>query len=1084
MPIGLQPLPPLLAGFRASQRRRPPRAPLLSPEEEQSLIRSLGSKALGGITTVAALEDIPGGAFRNILTGQMPSGRLASFEGRATGRDVLEHWGLAPRNRPGFHPIKDPIDALFDVAGFGVEVGTDPFAWGTGGAAAVGRAGKLARAAGLTKLVQKAAGKGVGKRLARLTGTLRPALKLGGKPAQEAAERAAAKMGIKLADVIDEPLGGLKMLFHRPSGGKYGKYAQEVAELRYGGLPEARVAAHTTQHALETRYGEAFKAFDDAYGPIIRGETSTGVGPRFAEAIGLKYDVGDIVRAADRENFGRVQKIMPKTARVWFRNPKTGAVAVKQLPHEQLTLSFKKGTTPAQDFAREQTLEAFDKLAHMTGETTYEQAFRWTMPKGAVPSPEVGRAIEGAMGNVRQANKSLWTDLRQKGGTAEFLPEMQQFEHLPRYAALKKRTPYQYRELSTRAGSMIARREAIQTVPKEIANRIARDPKARGPGAAEHILGTYGEFLGDSPRFPSAEEHATRLAEWAAEHPKALVTKKQDILTMRTMDEEMRYLEGGHRASATVDAIHEHFRMNLVDDGMEVSAAFRRAGMKDERAIEHFAKVLGESVDDVRTLKIRSEAVDAAVAIRKLHVNQEWAEQLGKTLGKAMQWFRNNLTIPFPAFWVRNFNSGQVVNMVFGDMASPKDVAVYLKQFGRARRVARGMEPDVLRQAQMHNLIGMHQGFEEASSFRLPGESLAPGRPFDIGSAYRGAVQHVADEPGLLGRVPGGRQAQVGYRTYMTSAARVNQQVEWYNRVPMWLYLQEKGYTPAAAARRVLELQFDYSHHTAFEATVVRPFIVPFYVFTKGMAGLMTRTLMERPGGLFGQILRGTARARGAQPILPPYIAETSAIPLPPGPGGADRYLTGMGMAWEDVTPFLGQGAGAAGLETLSRMNPMIKGPLEYLTGQTFFQRGPRGGRPLEALDPTLGRLIANITGRERPVATPKGLEVLSANLPTSRYLTSARTLTDPRKGWLGGGVNLLTGWRISDVPERAKDRVLKEALAARQAELGAIPFEKQWFPEEVLGGMDAETRQQAMEMQAISAMLRRRQQARSEVGP
>ncbi|KKL20679.1 hypothetical protein LCGC14_2453020, partial [marine sediment metagenome] len=123
-----------------------------------------GSTAIGGIAAAAATLDTPAGAIRNLLTGQLPGVNPLSFEGRATGRDVLQSFGLVGKNRPGFiapgGSWYNPLDWDWsDLAGFATEVALDPLTYFTFGGSAVGKAGKALRSAGLWDFLPAAAAK-------------------------------------------------------------------------------------------------------------------------------------------------------------------------------------------------------------------------------------------------------------------------------------------------------------------------------------------------------------------------------------------------------------------------------------------------------------------------------------------------------------------------------------------------------------------------------------------------------------------------------------------------------------------------------------------------------------------------------------------------------------------------------------------------------------------------------------------------------------------------------------------------------------------------------------------------------------
>lgn len=181
----------------------------------------------------------------------------------------------------------------------------------------------------------------------------------------------------------------------------------------------------------------------------------------------------------------------------------------------------------------------------------------------------------------------------------------------------------------------------------------------------------------------------------------------------------------------------------------------------------------------------------------------------------------------------------------------------------------------------------------------------------------------------------------------------------------------------------------------------------------------------------------------------------------------------------EDPLSFLGSGFRGAGLEALSRINPLIKGPLEWATGQSFFQKTPMGGRPLEDLDPTLGRTISNIAGEQYPVELPRSLEALAANSPLTRLFTSARTASDPRKSNLAKAMQLGTGFRIADVSPGAQDAMLQEQIDEVKKSLGGRTFSKSYVPEDVRAQLSPQNLLDAMKMDALERLIRERKKKR-----
>ena len=126
----------------------------------------------------------------------------------------------------------------------------------------------------------------------------------------------------------------------------------------------------------------------------------------------------------------------------------------------------------------------------------------------------------------------------------------------------------------------------------------------------------------------------------------------------------------------------------------------------------------------------------------------------------------------------------------------------------------------------------------------------------------------------------------------------------------------------------------------------------------------------------------------------------------------------------------------------MARSNPLIKSPMEFLQGSSFFQTGPGGtGRSLDDMDPVLGRLISNVkqnvTGRpQKGKAQPFGgaslgpiIESGLSASPFSRLLSTARQLSDPRKNLAEKGMNFLTGVKSTTLSPYQLDYAAKQAM-------------------------------------------------------
>ena len=222
---------------------------------------------------------------------------------------------------------------------------------------------------------------------------------------------------------------------------------------------------------------------------------------------------------------------------------------------------------------------------------------------------------------------------------------------------------------------------------------------------------------------------------------------------------------------------------------------------------------------------------------------------------------------------------------------------------------------------------------------------------------------------------------------------------------------------------------------------------------------------MQRPGGRLAQTIRAT-NASGGNDLVPDHMRETLPVPITDNPvfemmfgkppQGNNRYLAGFGLMHEDSLAF-GIDPKSVAMEALSRMNPLLKGPLELVTGRSFNMRGQDGsGRRLDSLDPTLGRLLGNLSGKSQPVETPLWIEQLLNNSPASVALNRAKSLTDTRKR-LGDTplpgpsaiINALTGIRVADISPEQQLRTLEGLIDQRLRSEGGKTFERVYMPSE-----------------------------------
>lgn len=1054
----------------------------MPPELEESLLRSIGGSALSGLgwigetlgkpvsTVTGILSGLSGGEWGGGLLNLIPFSDTLGItdpQERVGGRDLLEEVGLLGRNQAGLD--------FGDVAGFAAEVGLDPLTYLTMGASATTKAGQLAKAAGVFDDVARIAD--AGPRLAGMTTTL------------EDIVRAAPSESTALADILR---------------------AGEAAG--YGIGPTAEMGQRFAE-PLRGLFGIGLP-FTEATAPAM------ALGPTARRTASVLDDLGASVRWSTPGRFAHML-LNPDAAGEFSRLGQETAIHANQLVRAakpQGRLAAIEAGRASEDLLRQFTSEMGNAADESLGNTLNQivqftaeggdvaEGFGKFAAEGFMPSDRLSQSVADLAGSMNESNREIYATLLEKGGMGGWLEGSGEFQHFPRYRDLPNKPPARSGStlLQQVTGSQLHRTEPIATLRKDVIDDILADPAAWEKGSADYLRGKYGDML--NPKYGGAEKpaeglanHAKALASWVKQHDKkAFLEEGAQLFPNQPLENYSRYQVGVRKASASIDAIHEMFHRSLSDEvGIPLKDAFRRANMNPEQAATHFAEKFGVVADDVL---VSEDAVQAATSLAKYFSDPEWRTVIGQAVDSFTNLFKKSVTIPFPAFATRNFFSGQVVNLTSGIVETPADIARYGKAFREAAGIP-SKTPDAeiqrfLDELEAFSVTGHHRTFMDVDTTVGSQRGVLPGNPLDVKTTYR-EVQDVIGQspafPSIRGNRLGeavGRATDTGRRVvepYVGTMAKANQWAEWMNRAAPFIYLRRKGWSPQAAAEKVLELQFDYGRLSPVEKTYARR-LAPFYTFSRKIAGLTFDTLSQRPGGALAQLIRATNQGRESSANVPDYVAETASIPLGESDDGTQRFITGLGLAHEDPLQFFGGGFKDVILEAMSRTNPLVKFPSEVAAGQSFFQKGPTGGRPLEDLDPVMGRTISNIDqmlgGEYNPRPEPvvgSWFEHLMLNTPASRALTTARTLSDPRKHDPAGMLNLLSGVRVSDISPATQDATLRERMTAELRNVpGAREHVSTYVPEDVIDAMMPAERERTERIKAVNRALDRRAKQRA----
>lgn len=774
--------------------------------------------------------------------------------------------------------------------------------------------------------------------------------------------------------------------------------------------------------------------------------------------------------------------------------------------------------------------EAFDRLSRYVMETrrgaTYEQAMEKGIDKlfkfsdqGARDRAVAAMTTENTIGLLSDMKRYVdqeYSDFVSAGGKVNYIGA-DHLDYFPRSWDIDKTDLMSHwREFAAKGVNTQSRTSEIALMPAEIIKNLATSQSLRdapreqlamfllaSPDVSPYLKSNKMSFATPEDELAHTAKSAMELADWIHGLPKKLIKNPEIVYGKSPLEDMSNYLENMTKLRTTQQAVYHTLLNNIVRSGddfagemVPLTETLKKAGYDENVALEHMAKILGkpDSLGYLQNMAfVPRETHDAVTAIgSKLQGSQRWMGLLGLWWDKLTSVYKENLTLPFPSFSVRNLVSGQVYNTMSGHLETMEDFAKYVDKVDLARKIKANPSAyqDIVDELHIHDVYKYGYNPSDLEHFSQIGMDVIPPSPF---GNFKGIVEKARENVAKKNWdfIPEGKlknavdKTRTAHETALELGRRASAEAEWYNRVSLFLYLKDKGFAAAEAAKEVRKLHVDYSDLTQFEKEVMRR-MIPFYTFSRKMAEQTANQILERQGGVplfsVGGSIKAIEALRNPGELVPDYVAETASIPLGEDRIGNRNYITGFGLAFEDPLSFTGKGLRGAGLEFLSRLNPMIKAPLEYSTGELFFQAGPEGGRSMSDADPLLGRTISSVLGRKEAVKLPQLVETLAANSPLSRYLSTTRQIVDPRKSLLAKASNLTTGMRISTVSPAASDAVLRENVNQMLKDAGARQFVSTYIPDSIKESMSKEELASATQLTDTLNTLARRAKARKEL--
>lgn len=969
----------------------PPEIPYLQSEEEESVLRKIGSNILGGAAYVGSILDKPGRAVRGLLGGNLRESLaflpfsdtlgITKPEQQISGRKILEGYGLLSQNQPGLD--------FGDVLGFGTELSVDPLTYL--GIGALSKSGQAASKAG------------------SLAPTLAGRIKAGqaglasfGLPFTEGsivgtgptATKVAELLGTARKSIGDSPVGVLGSAFFEKA---------------------ARGATNVFGRQLSRDFTKAAQS-----GKAVEMESAYDFAQRLQKA-GLNTPEGERILSDAMEGLTDLEKVDPVVKEFVQRNTteladqmaeldRIGADVGEWTSKHGIKYSPRYATGPLTAKGEENVLRATAREMGVSAEFMKGREKIFDVPGG-----------RGMLNDM-----SLDPMLRPDAGD---LPTRQQHV-LSKYLGWNDTTRLEYDDL--------VNSKQMHQLPKNIVDpvMVAQRDKALGLISdyeqAEHLADMFGSLdkayiESGNPLFASSVVFDSARRKTAGRRAIYAGNKAHEILADAAVYDPIRGVTG---------EVVKHAPKK--EGFVKLEEALDEIGLKRSGAKTTQTELLSqlEKLDDPGQLSdmwVPRNTVDEITRTLDSFKSPEYTKPLVRVFDWLNNMFKAGVYAPWPASTVRDFSGGAFVNLtaaakpakLFSDYKVTRSI-LEGKLSGISRESAdklvreaaahRAVEPGLMGAGEIIGDVGGQRAVRVEDLLRqMPGET-------PISQALRKYVPKNKREALAFWETKGvgtPKQAITGTVPIEDVFAPVRggratkEYADQLNRLALFKNLTDDGFSAAEAAKHVRAAHVDYANLTDFERTWAKR-VVPFYSFTRHMLPYTVQELIHKPGGLWATMLKAEHRTQQEAGFTPEYLTQGLALPVGQGKEGTTRFLTTLGLPFEAPLEFLRGGPGAPQrnlMSLLGQTSPIIKGPLEFATGKQFFS-----GRDL-------GELYG-ITG-------VPGLDQLIANSPASRLASSIRTIADPRKSLAAKATNLLTGARITDVDlEKSRDVAIGDSIS------------------------------------------------------
>lgn len=1003
-----------MPSFVASNRRALPPA---TPEQEESWISSLARNTGSAIEQLGLFLDTPGAITRGVLAGDPMSGFNWDYDKRTSGEELLQSYGLLK---------EDSNPWLKTGAGFAAELATDPLAWITTPMSSLTKAGNAAKAAGILDLAPIAAQNRMGA-AARSTMT--------GRLADDALNRLLPQgLGNTAENAAIRPFVGPRVarttttLDEVVQAAKNPRAALDdvLTYLNKKGLDYDAVKDERLGGAFGIGFGTPWVTFTPAgSGKVLDAMDALGQAAAwsypsrlassvFNQRVSGAIDAGDQIasmRQFDALDYARSEgrraaalhaetiTNIPMSDRA--KNLLGADSLLSSQGNDFLTRAF-EGKTTATDRAlmRElpginTALSSWDRLRKAN--ISKAQALGMDIAQlrdprfGVEYSPRSGTELdfgEYATGFGRSMFESrVLEDMSRKpflftpGGTAD-LREASKLPMVRQWAKEGESSRFSVADAGREIATYINRKHGVNAVDQAQGEAIARTMWRLNKDLPNDIPIFAGHPINEQARVIINQEVSRANANFV-----------YDSLVEAAVPMNANAIPGSgfKNLSSATNEIASSVGLKTGAGGMDPDV--------QRNIVDRLSQRFGipASQIDLSKVAIPEQVYNRLNRIQDFYSSPRAQQEISGMFDSVTQLWKSFL-LAFPARHVRDWYSN--IASVWLETGSP---IATTKGFALAKQVLAGDIDSVLPQISQlpqYSNIGNQSAVKSkflgdiAASGILTGlaqaDTLAAKRSGELSRLLPG-VNPVTRMGAFKELIPDGSRSPLqmvqdfgvirGDAPYLNKFETRNQLLNWSQkltdandsiaRLGGWLALLDQGVNVQEAAKRMQNALVNYESLTTIERGFLRK-ILPWYSYTSRIGKYVVGSLMERPGGLYGQTIRGmnTLQQSNEDVYVPERLRQQLSFRIPnellsalgiPTPEGSNTFLTDFDLPGIDALSTINPNSiqGTIG-NIFGQANPFIKGVAELAFDQDLFSK-----RKLSDADPAINKVYRGLTGGE-----------------------------------------------------------------------------------------------------------------------